>query len=399
MKAWAPVFLFWVGACSSTHSGPDSANQGGSSGIGGAMTAGSSAEAMGGASGSILLPELPTERSVVAKHWFDPDGISSVRSVTSRGDVVYLAGVPHGARIDLAARRESTLSPSPDTSWSFDSVAAPAGSSVLVAVLVRGESERLIRYSADDGASWQTASAPSTGASAWSRLSWVRSESGATRIFALYGGPTLDMSEDNGASWRRVVAHDDITWPAAGFAADASGKVLWAAGEAVLDKVLAARLDLGQSELASDWTQEIAYSESNGVYSAAADPGEPSAVYIGCEGRLGYLLFDSDGAFSIETPWTADLANGEPFTYVWAIWADPLVPKHVYFGGGDRTAIRLHESNNRGGQAQELAFETAPAGTLIGIVPQTNTSDLFLFVGSDGTKGAFGAPRVYVRAR
>jgi hypothetical protein len=115
-----------------------------------------------------------------------------------------------------------------------------------------------------------------------------------------------------------------------------------AVSEGALDIVPAYWLDLRAADLKTptQWQQQIAYQQSNGVYAAAADPHASPAAYIGCEGRLGYITLSEAGAFSVETPWTADQAKAEPFTYVWAIWADPKLARHVYFGGGDGSLRR-----------------------------------------------------------
>jgi len=397
------------------HTGANGGAGGDDAGTAGLANGGASGNGIGGNAGDpdagdpdagvaeFTLPDLPADDHNLARHWVDLDAIKSLRRVAVRDGVAYLAGVPHGARIDLATYRVRSLDPAPDDSFSFEDVVAPPGSSVVVAVLLRGQAERLIRYSTDGGDSFRTATAPpaNTGGCGWARTTWARAAQGPLRLFAMCGGPSLDMSEDDGATWTRLIDHDGESLSVPGFTSDASGKVLWFASEAVLDIVTGNWLDLS-GPLASEWHTKIAYPDSNGVYSAAADPHAPPAVYMGEEGRLGYFTMSGSGDLSVETPWTADLAAGEPFTYVWAIWADPAVPNHVVFGGGDRdVGATLHESFARGSGATRIPIEGNPLqSTVLDVTPSLDNLHLIVFVGggSDGT-GHSGKPRLYVLAR
>ena len=212
------------------------------------------------------------------------------------------------------------------------------------------------------------------------------------RLFATYGGSTVDVSENGGLDWTRAVAGGGTSDP--GFVVDTAGETLWFIAEIVPDEVGALWVSLPASgPLPSTWSVK-GFSEwnSNYVRCAAADPFDPHAIYIGGYGRLGYLT-TTNGDPTVDTRWSSPQGDPtRPATFVATVWGDPGKAKHVVWGGQQGSGpAQIFESTEGGGQAREIPLEGLPQGsvTSIGYLPAFSKLVFFVRRWSDGTLAAY----------
>jgi hypothetical protein len=158
---------------------------------------------------------------------------------------------------------------------------------------------------------------------------------------------------------------------------------LWYVTEGALDRVIALWLPIGgadplptawQRGLLSDW-------DANGVYAAEADPADPHAMYIGGEGRLGYLRPAGTGV-QVDLPWIVPSDGSEIYVYVNAIWPDSERDARILFGGGEQGGgpASLLESLDRGRQPVQIAIEGAPSGSVRSIASAPDPALLLVAV-------------------
>lgn len=339
-----------------------------------------------------VLPELPQSDPSLVRHWFSRSqtrfgstSIPPVGRIRVREQVVYIAAGTRPLRIDWNDRELCELEFNIDAEYAVQDLLAPEGSSKLVVLF--GSTTRIIYVSDDDGQTWTEARSPAPrmyengmpSALVFLPGSGTRPE----QIFATYGGATLDVSENGGYDWTRLI--DAGIMPAQGFAIDTSKKNLWYITEGALDRVAAYRLQISDDgRLPTKWSVEtIPDWDANGVYSAEADPFDPNGIYFGGEGRLGYLR-PSDEGVQIQTPWRlpSPYDSGQQYTYVTAIWPDPEQAGRVFFGGGQQgdSEAALMLSTDTGSNPSLIPFEESPKGVVRGVYPTPDPSTLLVVV-------------------
>jgi hypothetical protein len=337
----------------------------------------------------IALPPLaPGDRSR-AHRWVSFPGIGAVGRIRSRGNVVYVASNPEPLRIDWKNSVYSELARPSDASLMAQDVLAPLGGGRLVTVFASASGSNAILLSNDDGSTWTAGSAPAPPSSVTSAMgatlvSLPDSNAKPGRAFLTSGGTTLDVSDDGGQSWSRVV--DGGATPAQGLTLDHAGATLWCVTEGALDRVVAYSMRVSQDgALPQAWSGQILSGwDANGVYSAEMDPFDAHAIYIGGEGRLGYVEPALDGATaSVELRWSA-VPDAAQYTYIWAISPSSSTPNDVVFGGGEQGGgpARVLEVSNGGAEATEIALDGAPEGTVRGIVEADARLLFFVDTGS-----------------
>jgi hypothetical protein len=330
------------------------------------------------------LPPLPATGASRGRLWFSLPGTTGVRRVRTRGQALYIASTP-ALRLDWQRLSACPLTAGSSPQEAVQDIAAPLGSSVIVTVSATATGLRSIRASLDDGQTWTTASAPGTprsGAAALpAMLATIGSLDGGLRMFGTYGGNTLDVSDNGGLSWTRLV--EGASTPAGGFAIDSAGQTLWHVSEPVLDRVAANWMFISdRGPLPSSWNGQLLPGwDANGVYAAEPDPFDSHAIYLGGEGRLGYL----HGAASpllVDVPWIESPNSSQLYTYITAIWVDPQTPSRVFFGGGEQGGgpARLLESTQGGLSPREVPLDGCPAGVVRAIQASPSGSKLLVFV-------------------
>jgi hypothetical protein len=347
--------------------------------------------------GCIALPPLPAGNTTEARLWFSSSGITSVRRARVRDSAIYVAANPP-LRMDWQALSVCPL-PGPSRPQEIvQDILAPASTSLIVIVYGVGGSARVIRVSMDDGRTWTSASDPGLPGRALtsvpSLLEGLASQGGRPgRLFATYGGTTLDVSDNGGVDWSRVFSGGQV--PAQGFVVDSAGETLWYVGEGAPDRVAAYWMPVSaQGSLPSSWSMQVlAGWDGNTVYSAHADPFDPHAIYIGGAGRLGYLNM-AGGQVIVDVRWALSQYDaGQPYTHVTALWADPQTANHIILGGGpeDGAPAQLLESTDGGRTPQEIALEGRPQGTVRAIQRSPTGSMLLVFLerASDSSLGIY----------
>jgi hypothetical protein len=325
----------------------------------------------GGFADCTVLPPLPPTTSTMGRLWFTSSRVLGVVRSRERDGVIYGAANPP-FRLD-ALTSSLCFFPAPAADEQTQDILAPVGSS-LVSIAYGSDGPRVDRTSADDGRTWSTARGPGRpahgGGSRPSELAALPSVIGPpARLFATCGGTTLDISENGGLDWTRVVEGGGTG--SAGFAVDSAGETLWYLSEAVPDRVAAYWMAIPASgPLSSMWNFKLLPEwDSNHVWIAQADPFDPHAMYLGGDGRLGYLTTPG-GEVTIDLPWNLPRlpTPGDLFILVQGLWVDPLRDKHVIWGGGNTmSSARLLESTEGGRNAQEIPLEGPPAGWIVGV--------------------------------
>jgi hypothetical protein len=352
------------------------------------------------------LPPMPTASSTEARQWFSIpsvfglDGALPEGRLRVRGQTAYVAAGRRPIRIEWAERAQPSLCWLARDAAAQDralDVAAPSDSSAVVILFGTWDRPRRILASTDDGQTWTEAKSPGLEPSFLSAVPAALAAVPASgvhpaRVFATYGGPTLDISEDGGLNWTRVIVGGAVSTQ--GFAVDTAHETLWYVTEAVLDRVFAYWLPLGGADpLPTAWQrQSIDSWDANGVYAAEADPADPHAIYIGGEGRIGYLRPASAGV-EVDVPWSMPPDGSVPYVYVTAIWPDPGRAGRVLFGGGESGAgaASLMESRDRGRQPVQVGIEGKPNGCIRSIATAPDPSLLLMTVEhyDDGSLGVF----------
>jgi hypothetical protein len=347
------------------------------------------------------LPPLPPANSASAVLWTSIPGITAVRRVRARGDIAYVAADPEPLRIDLNALTYRTLARPEDSTQQAQDIVAPIGGNRVVIVFASQSGARTIRVSSDDGATWLDASGPPAPSSEPPAIpsylvSFPDTGGSPGRTFMTYGGTTLDVSDDGGRSWFRSILGGAT--PAEGFALDGAGTTLWCVTEAVIDRVAALWLDVTPNgDIPSAWNGQVLDEwDANGVYSAENDPFDPHGIYIGGEGRLGYLSPDGSGGVSAEVRWNSSADSSlasEPHTYVEAILPSTTVADSVVFGGGEQGGgpASVFESASGGAAPTQIDLEGNPVGTVQGIVRAD--ARLFFFVDTGETLDIYAVSR------
>lgn len=332
---------------------------------------------------SIDLPALPAADVGLARRWASIPGVTSVTHVRARNNVAYVASSPNPLRIDLDALVYQKLSRPSDAEQVTQDVVAPAGGKRVVVVFAATSGATTIRVSKDDGATWQDATSPGPPSSVESAVpstlaSLPDNGSRWGRTFMTYGGSTLDVSDDGGSSWSRAILGGAAV--AQGVAIDTSATTLWCIEEGAIDRV--ATYSVALSALAvptPEWEATVLTGwDANGVYSAEADPNDPRALYIGGEGRLGYMRVGDSGA-DVELKWSVR-PDSKPYTYIHAIMPSPDVSQAVVFGGGEQGGgpARVLEIAQAEAAAVDIPLEGSPIGAVRGIL--RSGSRLFFFV-------------------
>ena len=317
---------------------------------------------------SVALPALPSPNVITAQLWASIP-VSAVRRVRMRDDIIYVAADPEPLRIDCRSQTYRKLGRPADASQLTQDIVVPIGGSRIVTIFASA-SEATIRSSRDDGATWMGASGPpATSGIPSSLVSFPDTSSGPGRTFMAYGGTSLEVSDDGGRSWTLVIPGGSV--PAQGFTLNGAGTTLWCVAEAVPDRVASFWLNVtsGQS-LPSVWQEQVLDGwDANGVYSAEGDPFAPLGIYIGGEGRLGYLRPDTDGGIIAESRWVTSPEAG-PYTYIVAILPSSTVADSVVFGGGEQGGgpARVLEAAGGGAATQDVVLDGSPSGTVRGIV-------------------------------
>jgi hypothetical protein len=335
----------------------------------------------------LALPTLTlTLDKTLARRWASIPDVASVTHVRVRGDVAYVSASPEPLRVDVAALGYRRLGRPRDAAQQAQDIVAPAGSARLVAVFASTAGATTIRLSNDDGASWLDAvpnAMPDDVASAVpaSLASLPDTNLRPGRTFMTYGGTTLDVSDDGGLTWSRAVIGAAVA--AQGFAIDTAGTRLWCVAEAALDRVAAFSLAIAQQgALAKDWSRvSLSDWDSNGVYSAEPDPLDPHGIYIGGEGRIGYL-----GGSTASAALRWNVAPDQPsYSYVLAIMTANARAGVVVFGGGEQGAAgaaRVFQSSDGGVTATAIPLEGEPRGKVRGITQVGNKLLFFVETGS-----------------
>jgi hypothetical protein len=314
----------------------------------------------------------------------------------ARNDTIYGAANP-SFRLDAPALSLCLLPGPMETGETTQDILAPAGSS-LVVIAVGKNGPRTLRVSADDGRTWSTARGPGippgAGHSLPCALAAAPNKMGSpTRLFATYGGNTLDVSDNGGLDWTRVI--DGSSNSVAGFVTDSAGETLWYVSEVVLDGVAALWLPIPVAgPLPPAWNvKRLEEWDANGVYSAVADPFDPHAIYLGGEGRLGYLT-TLNGDIKVDIPWARSSTDPSlPYTYVLGLWADPSLANHVIWGGGQQGGgpAQVLESTEAGRNAHEIPMEGLPEGSVTSISYLPGVAKLVILMQrwSDATLAAY----------
>jgi hypothetical protein len=214
-------------------------------------------------------------------------------------------------------------------------------------------------------------------------IATTSSEAGPSRLFATHGGPTLDVSDDGGAHWQRLIDRGGAT-VAQGCALDTAQEWLWFVAEGRLDRVSAYGLRVSGA-LPRQWSiQNLPEWDANGAYVAVADPHSEHGIYVGGEGRLGYLTPSPEGAAQLETRWNAGGLPQDVYPYLVALWADPSRAGHVLMGGGVQGAgpATLLKSEDYGVTARAIALEGNPYGTVRAVALAPDESTLLVLVDS-----------------
>jgi hypothetical protein len=326
----------------------------------------------GGFGSCTTLPPLPAANRDGARFWFATSKILAPYRARMRDSVIYGAARPP-YRLDGRAS-SLCLFPGPtDPSAPNEDILAPPDSS-LVVVAFGGGGPREIRVSTDDGKTWTTARGPgvsdASGKGSPSALTAPPSTGTLpSRLYATYGGSTLDVSENGGLDWTRVI--EGASTPAEGFVVDSAGETLWYLSEVIIDEVAALWIPISANgPLPSTWNVlPVPSFKANGVYIAQADPFDPHAIYVGGEGQLGYLTSNA-GQATVDVTWSRSPTDPTlPFTYVVGLWVDPSQAKHLVWGGGQQGGgpAQLLESVDQGRDAREIPIEGHPEGYVTSI--------------------------------
>jgi hypothetical protein len=347
------------------------------------------------------LPPLPPTNSANAVFWTSISGVTAVRRVRTRGDIAYVAADPEPLRIDLTALTYRMLARPNDSTQQVQDIVTPIGGNRVVIAYASQSGARTIQVSNDDGTTWSDASGPPVPSSQpvaipSDLVSFPDTGGSSGRTFMTYGGTTLDVSDDGGRSWFRSILGGPT--PAEGFALDAAGTTLWCVAEAVIDRVEALWLDVTPNgDIPSAWNGQVLDGwDANGVYSAENDPFDPHGIYIGGEGRLGYLSPDGSGGVSAEVRWNSSADSSlasEPYTYVEAILPSTTVKDLVVFGGGEQGngPASVFESASGGAAPAQIELQGSPVGTVQGIVRAD--ARLLFFVDTGGTLDIYAVSR------
>ena len=341
----------------------------------------------GGFADCRALPSLPATSSTEARFWFSSSEIIDIRRTRFRDGIVYGAGKPP-FRLDVQVPSLCFFPGPAAPEQMVEDIDAPPGSSVVVVAFGKYDSPREIRVSPDEGRTWMAAQEPglpATGSDSvpCSFATRVGTGGAPPRMFATYGGTTVDVSDNGGLDWTRAILGSST--PAGGFVVDSAGETLWFVSEAVIDRVAAFWIPISATgPLPDTWNREVLTEwESNGVYVAEADPFDPHAIYLGGEGRLGYLTV-SGTQVTVGIPWRRSPSgmDGGPYTYVTALWANPQRASHVIWGGGQQGGgpAEVLESVAGGAQPQEIPLEGKPSGVVRGIQYVPASAKLLVFL-------------------
>jgi hypothetical protein len=332
------------------------------------------------------LPPLPVTSQSEARLWFSSNEIRAFRRARARQGELYLAANPP-LRVDWPGRNFCLLPPPASQRETVEDILAPAGSDAVIIVYGTSEAARRIEVSNDKGRTWtraRDAGLPSLAPSSLpSAIEGFASSAGRMgRMFATYGGSTLDVSENGGLDWSRQI--EGAAVPAQGFAIDFAGDTLWYVAAAALDRVAAFWIPLSDpGPLPREWNIErLPDWDANGVYSAQADPFDSHGLYLGGQGRLGHLR-RAGKQVTVDVRWNVPpSATGELYTYVTAIWVDPKRSGHVVWGGGQQGGgpAQVLESMDGGKAPRPVPLSGRPAGVVRAIQPSPDDSKLLLFL-------------------
>jgi hypothetical protein len=318
------------------------------------------------------LPPLPVTTTTAANLWFVLPGTKSAAHARSRGQFLYVAANPP-LRLDWQQLTICSFADAYDPGTNVYDVLAPTASHVLLFTFsdqFHG-GPRKVRVSLDDGRSWINArepGMPAAGSAGFpSALAVARISPSSLRLFATYGGSTLDFSDTDGLDWSRAVEGGDSPAPL-GFAVDSAGENLWMVSSLVLDRVTAFWMPLsGDGSVPSQWSGELLQSwGGSNCYAAEADPFDPHAMYLGGDGRIGYL-HGPGRPLNVDLPWMLMDAADQSYVLVMALWPDPQVAGHVVFGGEAQDSsydfvAQLRESLQGGQAPSTIPIEGAPNG-------------------------------------
>lgn len=259
-------------------------------------------------------------------------------------------------------------------------VLAPAGSSLVIALVGAEDTRRKLRVSTDAGANWRSVEEPSHNPS--SLLTAVPSvlvASDAGRLFASYGGPTIDVAEQDGLRWSRYIESGGSA-PTYGLALNHAQTVLWCISEG-FDWSMASWTTLSPTPTSVWNNQKLEGWGGGGVNTLEADPTDPAAMYIGGRGRLGHLVQPTEGPLRVDVRWADE---GTRFGYINALLPDPEHRGQVLFGGDVHdeggARARLLRSRTGGAEPAEVRLEHDPSGAVRGLAVSPAPTQLLIVV-------------------
>jgi hypothetical protein len=324
----------------------------------------------------LISPPPPPPGATMAPFWFSiPDAFllsdgghtgPPQGRIAARATEIWIAASSQPLRLDLEAMQLCKVQSLHTDGLRVIDVLAPADSQVVVALRGGTNRTRVIRVSHDSGHTWRDAHTPAAAMDDLSLPSALvdvpASHDLPHRMFATQAGPTLDVSINFGRDWTRVIS--DASCAAQGFTVDTAKQTLWYIGECALDRVSASWLAL-DGVLKSSWSRKpLETWNGNGVYVAEADPHDPHGVYLGGEGRLGFLTRVGEDV-GVESRYS-NSPSGESYPYILAIWPDPKTPRQIVFGGGEQGGGRasLLLSVDSGRNPASIPIEGEPLGAV-----------------------------------
>jgi hypothetical protein len=337
------------------------------------------------------LPLMPVNSSLQAVRWFSLAGVFGLEATTppegrirTRRPSLYIAAGSRPIKIVWQESLLCLLGGTSDSQGKLVDLVAPAGSSSLVALFGTPNGPRTIRASQDDGQTWSEVRdplPPGVKSALPAELVFVPS-SGARpeRLFATYGGPTLDVSEDRGVRWTRLI--DGTQYSTQAMTVDTAQEILYFLTQDItLEYVYASWLPVGGADPLPTAlsNQPLGAATWPSPSSAEADPWDPHAIYIGGGGAFGYLVPSGSGV-QVDLRWTMQTMAERYDSPVLAIWPDPQQAGRVLFGGMSAGVPLLYDSPDGGRSLSTIPFEDNPSGSVVGIGLSPDRSQIVITV-------------------